>query len=346
MIRVLLVDDSPTTLTVLSRMLAQSGEVVVAGTARDGEEALRLVPELRPDVICTDLEMPGMDGYALIDTVMRTMPCPILVVSSYVQQDQTDNIFRALELGAIDVFPKPRGGITEAELTGGPELARKIRVLSGVVPLTRRTLADPLAATTDTDAGRTPPRIVGIGASVGGPQALRTILSGLPGPLTTPVLCVQHISGDFYRSLIDWLQPVCPMPIRIATDGETPMPGVVYLPRSDRHLLVDDGGRLASSLDPPVDGHRPSVSATFASAAQYYGAATLGVLLTGMGRDGADGLLAIARAGGTTVAQDEQTSVVFGMAREATRLGAAQHLLPVERIADLLARRAIVRRGR
>ncbi|HEY9738610.1 MAG TPA: CheB methylesterase domain-containing protein, partial [Trichocoleus sp.] len=181
------------------------------------------------------------------------------------------------------------------------------------------------------------PRIIAIGASTGGPNALHTLLRALPLTLPVPVLCVQHISEGFLPGLIDWLRRECRLPIVIAQAGQIPQSGTVYFAPEDRHLEIDASGRLACTPPPPVDGHCPSATVLFKSVAAFYRRSSIGVLLTGMGRDGANGLLAIAQAGGLTLAQDEATCVVFGMPKEAIALGAAQHVLPVQKIGPHIA---------
>ena len=181
-----------------------------------------------------------------------------------------------------------------------------------------------------------PPRIIGIGASTGGPQAFQEILSHLPGNFPVPLLCVQHISEGFMQGLVDWLAHKCPLKIVTGETGILPQPGTVYFPREGSHLVLDSQGRLECSNAPPCDGHRPSISVTFKSLAQHYGSEAAGVLLTGMGRDGVEGMLAIAQAGGTTIAQDEESSIVFGMPKEAIAANAARYVLPLPKIAPAL----------
>lgn len=182
-------------------------------------------------------------------------------------------------------------------------------------------------------------RVVTIGASTGGPQALQTILSQLPPKFPVPVICIQHISQGFLQGLVDWLARECRLPVKIATFGELPQPGHIYFTPEAKHLEFDRNGRFIYSSAAPYSGHRPSVTVTFNSIAQYYGRSSVGILLTGMGRDGADGMQAIAQAGGLTIAQDEPSCVVFGMPKEAIALGAAQYILPVKEIAPLLVNR-------
>lgn len=338
-IRVLLVDDSPLSLEIFRRMLATDPEMHLVGVARDGHEALTKVNELRPDVICTDLHMPGMDGIALTREVMRTRPVPILVMSISLQESQQDNIFAMLEAGAVDILAKPLGGLEMNFDKMAGDLILKIKILSGVKVFRRQAKS----ATADLDAGQPPeklpqlpkrlPRIVCIGSSTGGPQALETILQALPRDFPLPILCVQHIALGFMQNLVSWLANSCSIRVTIAEDGMKPEPGTAYFPQEDRHLEIDLAGRFRCSALPEVGGHRPAVDLAMTSLAKYYGDRAAGVLLTGMGQDGALGLLEISRSGGYTIAQDETTSVVYGMPRCAVELGAARVVLPLPQIA-------------
>jgi two-component system chemotaxis response regulator CheB len=184
-----------------------------------------------------------------------------------------------------------------------------------------------------------------IGSSTGGPQALQTILKQLPSDFPTPILCIQHIAPGFLNGLVNWLRSLCSMKVKIAQDGELPLAGTIYFPQEGTHLLVDKKGRLVSSLESPLDGHRPSITLTLKSAADYYGKAAVGILLTGMGRDGADGMKAIAKAGGITMVQDEKSSIVFGMPKQAIELGAAQYVLPLDEIANVLITKILLEKS-
>lgn len=337
MIRVLLVDDSPIALHILQRLLARSAGIQVVGTAANGREALDLLPALNPDVICTDLHMPVMDGLEFTRAVMNKYPRPILVLSISVEPGSS-NVFRLLEAGAVDFYPKPRGIIEADHEKLARELASKIRVLAGVHVFRRAE-----AATGDTQLAAGPSlqaraavRIVAIGASTGGPQAMREILACLPQGFPVPVLCVQHIGEGFLSEMVAWLAEVSPLPVRVAAQGEVPQAGVAYFAPGDTHLELDEGGRFALTATPPCAGHRPSVTVTLRAVARRYGAGAVGVVLTGMGRDGAEGLAEIAAAGGITIAQDEASSVVYGMPREAAALGAAQQVLPLRQIGPAL----------
>lgn len=349
-VSVLLVDDSLIALTILARMLSTSPDIQVVGKARSGREALALIPRLQPAVICTDLHMPDMDGLELTQEIMDRFPRPILVVSAAVQSEDSHNVFKLLEAGAVDVLPKSRGGLAADEPGVAQELIRKIKIISGVVALTRRQKTVPSSAHLQTGPSSPPlpprPHIVAVGASTGGPQALRTILAQLPADFPAAILCVQHISEGFLAGLVDWLATQCTLSVKIAQSGEQPLSGTIYFPQEGTHLEVDKTGRLVCSHKAPVDGHRPSVTATFKSVAEYCGDAAIGVLLTGMGSDGAQGMQEIFEAGGITIAQNEETSVVFGMPKQAIALGVVKYVLPVHKIAFMLPELLVVgRRG-
>jgi two-component system chemotaxis response regulator CheB len=341
-IRVLLVEDSQIALVILKRILNSSPHIEVVGEACTGLEALSLLPHVEPDVICTDLHMPKMDGLKFTAKVMALYPRPILVISASVQEEDTQQVFKLLEAGAVDICPKPLSGLGIDNDSFKKELIQKVQVLAGVKVLTRR--PKPLEVKPEVGqkfpvfaASLYPtPKIVAIGASTGGPQALYDILTQLPSDFPVPIICIQHICLGFLQGLMDWLADSCSLPIQIAQLGEIPQPGRIYFPPEQRHLEIDTRGRFVYSDSPPLGGHRPSVTVTFVSIAKFYGKAAAGILLTGMGRDGTDGMQAIAEAGGFTVAQDEATSVVFGMPKEAINLGAAKQILPIQAIAPAL----------
>ncbi len=341
-IRVLLVDDSVLALVILRRILSSAPDIEVVGTAINGREALGLIPQLQPDVICTDLHMPVMDGLEFTKAVMERFPRPILVISVSVQGDQIDNIFQLIDAGAVDVMAKPTGGLASADGINAQELISKIRILAGVMGLhkrgTRGVASDGLSRGAVSWNETTRPRVIGIGASTGGPQAFQQILSHLPGDFSLPLICVQHISEGFTPGLVEWLSAQCKIRVQIAETGAVPQPGTAYFPREGAQLMVDQHGRLDCSNEQTYGGHRPAINITFTSLAQYYGSSAVGVLLTGMGRDGIEGMQAIARAGGTTIAQDEESSIVFGMPKEAIAANAARYVLSLSDIGAALAR--------
>ena len=339
-IRVLIVEDSPVALTILKRILTSSPEIMIVGTAQTGIEALTLIPNIQPDVICTDFFMPQMNGLEFTSHVMAHYPLPILVISASVQEEDTHRIFQLLEAGAVDILPKPKAGLQIENVRLKQALIDKVKILSGVKVFKKKRLLSVLKSRVDNADQAAPviplrgnPKIMAVGASTGGPLALQELLTSLPKAFPLPIVCVQHISLGFLPGLIDWLAEDCQLAIQIAPIGERPQPGTVYFPPERQHLEIDQRGRFVHSQAPPVDSHCPSVTTTFLSMAQFYGRKTIGILLTGMGRDGADGMKAIADAGGLTIAQDEATSVVFGMPKEAIALGAAHQVLPIQSIA-------------
>ncbi len=344
-IRVMLVDDSPLALELIGRALAVAPDIEVVGTASNGLDALNKIPVLAPQVVCTDFHMPRMDGLQLTKEIMQRHPLPVLVMSGSLQPDQQDNIFAMLEAGALDVLAKPIGGKDRDMSLMVGDLIYKIRVLSGV-KVFRRFGDRPAGVPATGFPGRPRPdmaktsgeaaRIVGIGASTGGPLALETILGALPEDFPLPIVCVQHISHGFVRGLADWLNTGCKLHVCIAQEGTVPQPGVVYFAGDNRHLELDNRGRFKASKPSVAGGHCPSVDVALSSLARCHRSAVVGILLTGMGEDGARGLLEINRAGGFTIAQNEESSVVFGMPKAAIDLGAADRVLPVSDIAGAL----------
>ena len=332
MIKVFLVDDSPMALTLLKRILSQTKDIVVVGTAANGKEALELVPRAAPDVICTDLHMPVMDGLEFTRAVMERFPKPVLVVSVSVQEGSM-NVFNLLEAGAIDIFLKPRGGAEVDFMASAERLQRKIRIVAGVHLIRRiKKAAPPLEVLRIPEKSHLKHKAVVIGASTGGPQALHEILSRLPPDFPMPVICVQHIESGFLGSFMDWLRLSSKMKISMAVEGETPRQGSIYFPQEDRHLTIDNQGRFRCLDDSALTGHCPSIDVMFKSAAKYFGGDVLGVLLSGMGADGAEGMKAISDAGGVTIVQNEKTCVIFSMPQRAIELGAADFVLPLNEI--------------
>lgn len=350
MIKVFLVEDSPVALNILTRMLESSAEIEVVGTAKTGIEALALIPKVNPDVICTDLYMPKMDGLTLTSEIMANFPRPILVISAAVQKQDTQEVFDLLDAGAVDVFPKPDGGLSVQYEDTKQQLINKIKILSGIKVFTKnrqtknalkfysspQRSSEPLSPVTTNKTYQGTIKIIAIGASTGGPNAFQELFGSLPSDFPLPILCVQHISQGFLEGFLAWLQTVCSLKVTIAQHKEKPQPGTIYFPPEHRHLSLDKQGRFDCSLSPPVDSHCPSVTVLLESVAQVYGKDSLGIVLTGMGKDGARGLFKMAQTGALTIAQDEATSVVFGMPQEAIKLGAAQLILPIEKMAPYL----------
>ncbi|MBR8827359.1 MAG: chemotaxis-specific protein-glutamate methyltransferase CheB [Gomphosphaeria aponina SAG 52.96 = DSM 107014] len=345
MIKVILVEDSPVALTLLKKLLDSAPDIEVVGCASTGVEALEMIPKVNPDVICTDLHMPKMNGLELTTEVMALYPRPILIISASVQEEDTHHVFQLLEAGAVDIFPKPRAGQPkDYELIKQP-LINKIKVLAGVRVFSKpQKYATPVKKEVPfmpTSMVSSKIKMVAIGASTGGPQALQEIFSKLPVNFPVPIICVQHISEGFLQGLIDWLTSVCKLKLVIAQSGVIPQPGNIYFPPEGQHLELDSSGKFFCSHAPQVGGHRPSITVTLKSVARVYGSTAIGILLTGMGKDGAEGMKAIAAAGGLTIAQDQGTSVVFGMPKEAIALGGVKEVLPLQAIAPFLLKKMV-----
>jgi two-component system chemotaxis response regulator CheB len=343
--KVVLVEDSPVALEILQRLLNSSPEVDVVGTARDGVEALEVINRTRPDVICTDLMMENMDGLELTKRVMADDPRPILVISNFVQKADVDNVFRLLQAGAADVFPKPSTDSPTDYEQLKSALVTKIKILSNMkVPAKRpRQSLSAKPMTSGAFSGNQPlmrnvssrVKVLAIGGSTGGLQSIQKILCQMPTNFPLPIICTVHVSTGVLSGLVNWLSSECLLRVKIAEVGESPSPGIVYFAPEKNNLELDSKGKFIYAACPETNKHCPSISATFKSIAKFYGKATAGVLLTGIGRDGAEGLQAIAQVGGITVAQEDKGGA-FGMVKEAIGLGAVQNMLTIEKIAPFL----------
>jgi two-component system, chemotaxis family, protein-glutamate methylesterase/glutaminase len=351
LIRVLVVDDSAVQRSMLINMLEAEGDLTVIGWATNGEDAIQLAARLKPDVITMDLRMPMMDGLQATRRIMQATPIPIVIVTASLSRDVHEVMGAAFQAGALAIVAKPMPGARNVQDT--QELRRTVRSMCEIKVLRRwapermRTQAQAPAASPG-KGGLPPvprPQIVAIGASTGGPKALQEILTQLPAEFTLPVLIVQHIAGDFVAPMVDWLRPQCAVPVEVATAGQLlDGPGIYFAPQG-RHLRVR-GRALALTDEPPVRGHRPSATMLFESVAGQYGAAAIGVLLTGMGDDGASGLRDMKTSGAQTIAQDEASSVIFGMPAVAIGMGIVDHILPPFEIAPMLVKLAMLERTR
>jgi two-component system chemotaxis response regulator CheB len=329
-VRVLIADDSVVVRRVLKQMLESAPGIRVVGMAASGAEAVELTARLRPDLVTMDLMMPGMDGLEATARIMAQHPTPVLFFSSYFDHDGMHSRLDAIAAGALDVLEKPTllpDGRWELHARA---LIRKVKALAQVpvvahirgahVVASQRTGAQPVPASRTIE-------VVAIGVSSGGPRIVDEILSALPDRFALAVVVVQHMAEGFMPGLITWLQRRCALPIKVAEEGDSLAPGTVLFAPDFAHLVVMPTGRVHLSRADPVNGLRPAVDVAFASVARVYKARAAGVLLTGMGSDGAAGLLAIRQAGGLTLVQDEASCVVFGMPRAAIERGAAERVL-------------------
>ncbi len=332
MITVLIVDDSAFMRQTLTRLLSEDPEIQVVGVARDGEEAVRLVKTLDPDVVTLDVEMPGMDGLTALSIIMRQHPVPVLMISSLTQRGASATI-RALSLGAVDFIPKPGGPVSVGMSSISTEIRDKVKNCARARVRRREPPAE--AASTQTKKvymGRPAGKVVVIAASTGGPAALETVLSALPGDLRASVLVVQHMPPGFTASLARRLNNMSALRIAEASDGAALTDGTGWVAPGGRHMSVT--ARTVHVHDgPALHGVRPAADLTMISAADAFGSDTIGVVLTGMGKDGTTGTRWIKSKGGRTIAQDEETSVIYGMPKNAAEAGYIDRILPLHRIA-------------
>ncbi|WP_192036530.1 chemotaxis response regulator protein-glutamate methylesterase [Halomonas sp. YLGW01] len=335
-IKVLCVDDSALIRDLLSEIINAQPDMEVVAVAPDPLVARDLIKQHNPDVLTLDVEMPRMDGLDFLERLMRLRPMPVLMVSSLTQAG-SEVTLRALELGALDFLAKPSMGIRSGMMEYGELIAEKLRAAARSRPRQARHKDRPAPKSLEAPLVSSEKLLI-IGASTGGTEAIRHVLEPLPSNAPA-ILITQHMPGGFTRSFAERLDKLCRIRVKEASEGERVLPGHAYIAPGDQHLkLARSGANYVVRLDdgPPVNRHRPSVDVLFESAARQAGRNAIGVLLTGMGKDGAAGLLTMRQAGAPTVAQDEASCVVFGMPREAIALGAADEVLPLDEIAPRL----------
>jgi two-component system chemotaxis response regulator CheB len=333
-IRVLVVDDSAFVRKALSRMLGDAPDIEVVGTAVDGQDGLEKVLSLRPTVITLDVKMPRVDGLEALRRIMSECPTPVLLLSS-ITSEGADVTLRGLELGALDFVDKSSVQGSMNLLGLADELRAKVRALAGAHR--RAPAARPAPRPSETQAERGKVQAVVIGTSTGGPAALQAIIPRLPPTLPVPILIVQHMPVGFTRSLAERLDQKSALVVREARDGEPPQTGRVLIAPAGRHLKlrrVQGEPRLWLDHEPESALHRPSVDVLMQTAARVYSSGVLGILLTGMGSDGVEGLRAIKAAGGRTLAQSEDSCVIFGMPKAAMDAGVVHRAVPLERVPD------------
>ena len=338
-VRVLVVDDSALMRKLLTAILSKDPMIEVVGAVADPILAQSAIGKLTPAVLTLDVEMPRMDGITFLERLMRVRPTPVVMVSSLTERG-SELTLRALELGAFDFVTKPKLDMERGTVELASELVAKVKAAArGRLRAPRTAQPARAAVTAPPTAFRTTHGLVAIGASTGGTEALREVLTALPAD-SPPIVIVQHMPPVFTRQFADRLNGLCKVRVREASDGDLLLPGhVLIAPGGESHLeIVRSGARFHARLlsAPPVHHHRPSVDVLFESCARQAGANAVGVILTGMGDDGARGMLAMRHAGARTIAQDEATSIVFGMPKEAIARGGAEAVAPLERVAGLL----------
>jgi two-component system, chemotaxis family, protein-glutamate methylesterase/glutaminase len=351
-IRVLVVDDSAFMCKVLQEIINSDPQLEVVGQGRDGRDGVALAESLRPDVITMDINMPHVDGLQATELIMSQHPRPIVIVSSESREGAASTL-KALELGAIDFVPKPSSGIDLDMKTVREELTRKIKLAAKVRVIrtaTRSKLPMPhaplsAAASLANSAalaqcgGKFP--VVAIAASTGGPAAVTRVVAALPKEFPAAVFLVLHMPATFTKQFTLQLAEIASLPVKEAEDNETAQPGMIYLCPGSHHLQLSAAGKILLDPGPRIEGYRPSADVAFESIAAYARALTVGVVLTGMGNDAAKGVRAVKAAGGSVLAQDEATSMIFGMPAEAIKTGAVDEVLALDEIGVAIEKRVM-----
>ena len=324
--RVLVVDDSAFMRKIITNMINSDPQLIVVGTAFDGLDALKKISQLRPDVITLDVNMPRMDGLTTLKRIMKQHPLPIIMLSAATQEG-AETTFTALKLGAVDYIPKPSGQISLDIEKVRNELVDKIKTAAQAKIVTH----EPETCSPVRIKQKVKEKIITIGASTGGPPALEEILGQLPKN-TPPILIVQHMPSGFTHSFAKRLDRLCSFEIKEAEDGDTINQGQALIAPGGYHMTVTRDWRIQLDCGPTEHGVRPAVDPMMRTTAEIYGSETIGVILTGMGRDGASGMKAIKKRGGRTIAQDEATCTVFGMPKVAIQQGSIDKILPLSKI--------------
>jgi len=347
-VRVLVVDDSALMRQLLSTMMRSDPDIEVVGAAPDPLIARQMIKDLNPDVLTLDIEMPNMDGISFLEKIMRLRPMPVLMISSLTQEG-AEATLQALELGAVDYIAKPKADLQQGLVEKQAEIVEKVKIAANVRVRGRAATTARRAAPTMTGAGfSTAERLVAIGASTGGVEALRVVLCDLPAD-SPPVVVTQHMPAGFTTRFAERLNRLAQVAVQEAADGQRILPGHVYIAPGNRHLeVVGAGANYTCRLNDaaPVSGHRPSVDVLFQSVAESARANAVGVILTGMGKDGAEGLKQMRDGGGATIGQNEATCVIYGMPKAAAALGATETELPIEKIAAAIVERCRDRHAR
>ena len=350
MIRILIVDDSAFMRKLLTDLFSSQSDFTVLDVARNGKEAVDKVKRLKPDVVTLDVEMPLMDGLSALEIIMKEAPTPVVMVSSLTREG-ADATIKALERGAADFVAKTGGPISSIEGIQN-EILTKCRsaAKANVKNLVARELPK-LPSKQETPVVFQPvldEQILAIGTSTGGPRALQEVLTKLPGNLPCGVVVVQHMPPGFTKSLADRLNTLCELTVKEAAQNDIVRPGLVLIAPGDYHMtLVREAGNTVVKLNqsPPIGGHRPSVDPMLESVAQIYGKRSIGIILTGMGHDGSKGMKTIKHASGFTIAEDQSTTVVFGMPKAAIELGVIDKVLPLQAISAEIVRYLQSKRG-
>lgn len=342
MIKILIVDDSPSEVAILKSILMKEKDFEIIGYAKNGKEAISITPLLKPDLITMDINMPIMDGLAATRYIMSHHPVPIVIISSRINDQSLEYSFKALDAGAVGVLEKPQNITSPLFVNQQQQIVDTIRSMSSIKVIKRRfntkskseIMPEKMLSTKIAE-----PEILVMGSSVGGPQALKIILNTLPFEFNIPIAIVQHMTPGFIHGFVKWLDNNCALKVKVVENNEELMPGTVYLAPDDLHFEIKRvNGNLVARLSQQeaISGFIPSITALFHSVATTCGKNAIGILLTGMGNDGAKGLLEMKQEYAHTIIQDKESSVVFGMAGVAQSLGAADKIMPLDQIGDYI----------
>ncbi|MBC2581455.1 chemotaxis-specific protein-glutamate methyltransferase CheB [Clostridium sp. DJ247] len=342
MIKVLIVDDSPTIRELMTYILNSDENIEVIGVANSGEEAIKFIERSKPDIITMDINMSGMNGFEATRRIMETNPVPIIVVTGLFDSQDVSKTFQAIDAGAVSVIEKPIGVADVNFQQVSQNIINMVKLMSEVKVIKRKVAHKNIQSSVlnDIRVRNTSPsiKIAVIGVSTGGPPVLQTIFSKLPENIKVPILVVQHITPGFLNGLVEWLSQTTKYPIHIAKQGEKALSGHIYFAPDGFHMEVIGNGQIFLSDNEKENGLKPSVSYLFRSVAKYYGENSIGILLTGMGKDGVEELKLLKNKGAITVAQNRETSIIYGMPGEAVKIDAATYVLSPEKIAELLGK--------
>ncbi len=347
-IKVLIVEDSPVYQKILRNILTETGEFEVVAIASNGLEAIKYCTIYQPDVVSMDILMPVMDGIEATKQIMQSKPVPIVIVSNIYQTNDTDMAIKELEAGAVYILPKPSGPADPNHLKDAVKYRNTMRLMSEIKVVKRierntdkfqseistKNRIDSINNRNSKCSLSNDFKIIAIGASAGGPESIRIILSNLSDKVKVPIVIVQHIDQHFIDGFISWLDSHSAFPVKVAEEGELLLPGAVYVAPGGKHLTISKGGVVTLLNDLKPNGHIPSIDALFDSINKTYKNESIGILLSGMGRDGADGLKKLNDSGSFTIVQNEESSLVYGMPSEAVKLGAVCRVMTPEEITN------------
>lgn len=341
MIKVLVVDDSLTVQELMKHILTSDKDIEVIGSVNNGIEALKFLETMKPDVITMDINMPYMNGFEATQRIMETNPVPIIMITSLFDSTDIERTFQAIQAGAVSVIEKPVSVRNQGYKQMCNNIIDKVKLMSEIKVVKRKfhtgkELKKSSEIKKIVNSEYCDKKVIAIGVSTGGPPILKKIISSLTTSISVPILIVQHITPGFINGLVDWLRLDTKIPIHIAFNGQSILPGNIYFAPDDEHMEIQHNGKISLNKQEKINGLRPTVSHLFNSVSNAYGKNSIGILLSGMGRDGVEELKLLKEKGAITIAQDKESSVVYGMPGEAVKINAAKYILSPEKIAELI----------